>query len=104
MNFKEIFIKNYSKILIILALFLIITLIVSFKLIMFVINKNTQCLGDPFVHNAQRLYDEGMEVICTCNPLDEKFNSFVFDRHNITINKEIGPRNINFNLSGLGIS
>lgn len=92
MSFLEFIKKHRKLILIILAIIFIIGVIISFKLIAFVIRKNTECLNNPFVYDAQRLYEEGgLEVNCICYPLDISFSSFSFNRYNITIGGEMYP-------------
>lgn len=77
--------RNKLKILVTLGVLFVLGILISFKLIMFMLSSNAECLDRPFTYHAQRLYEEGMEVQCTCTPLDSKYNVFDFDRYDIIV-------------------
>lgn len=98
MNFKEMIKENKRKAIMTLVILLLLGIILSFKLIMFVINQNSECMNNPFVYDAQRLYDQGIDVNCACYPVDPKFSAFDYDRHNISFREIISSnKNSNFN-------
>jgi hypothetical protein len=60
------------------------------------IEKNNECVKDPFKYIAGNLEKKGMPVICTCNPLDPHYAPFYFDSNGTYINRN---EEIDFNSS-----
>ena len=82
----------------IIGIFLIISLIILGTLVMKLMKENAKCTGNPFVYGAQKTAEQGLEIICSCTPLDPKYVGFNFDKDNLKIQEDIGSG------GGLGIN
>ena len=74
---------------------LIICLIILGILIFKMIKENSKCVENPFVYGAQETAEQGLEIICSCIPLDPKYVGFNFDKDGLIIQKNF--IDINFN-------
>jgi len=74
---------------------LIICLVVLGILIFKMIKENSKCVGNPFIYGAQKTAEQGLEVMCSCIPLDPKYVGFHFDKNGLVIQKNF--LNISFN-------
>ena len=68
--------KHKLRIIILYALMALIML--SAILVINYIQKAGECDLNPFTYMAQKSYDQGMEIQCSCIPLDPKYSMFYF--------------------------
>lgn len=65
-----------------------IILILLFILVMLVVQDNKECVNNPFVYGANKIYKtDNVNVVCQCSFLDHPtYASFYFTKENISIN------------------
>jgi len=77
-----------DKKLIIAAAVILILFFILATLFLSALKKNTACLEDPFIYKANKIYEEGYNIYCSCRIEDLKKPGaepyyFNFDRFGI---------------------
>ncbi len=97
--------KNKRRIIMMYALIALIML--SSILVVTYIKKAGQCDLNPFTYMTQKSYDQGMELMCSCTPMDPTYGMFYFDKDGISFTKYnsygIEDNNIQQNQKGAGL-
>lgn len=73
----------------IIGALIIICLIVLATLFIKITKERNKCEANPFVYGAEKTAEAGLEVICSCTPLNPKYSGFYFDKDGLNIQNSI---------------
>ncbi len=80
-----LYVKKKPSFRTIIGVCFIICLIILGFLIFKLMRENSECVGNPFIYGAQKTAEQGLEVTCSCIPLDPKYAGFNFDKNSLVI-------------------
>lgn len=93
--------KKKPILLISIGVWFIISLIILGILFMKLTKQNSECMDNPFVYGAKITYKSGLDITCSCIPLDPRQANFYFDKEGMSIEPSSKPvfSNFTFNSS-----
>ena len=86
---------NYERFYRYLNLIIFVLLVLAVVLYFPLSSGNKNCSENPLVYGAKQFYDKGLELSCTCTPLDPAYKSFYFNHEKIFTDEKTNF-NINF--------
>lgn len=67
---------------------IVIIIVLLFGWVMFkLIINNDECISNPFTYSAKAAGEQGMDILCHCEPLSHKYAGFSYDKDGIYINE-----------------
>lgn len=72
----------------IIGIFLILFIIILGTLFIKLMKENAKCELNPFVYGARKMAEQGLEIMCSCIPLNPEYAEFYFDKEDLIVQKD----------------
>lgn len=71
-----------------LIVFIVVAMVGLGVITLIVIDKNDECVADPFTYGAMQLEQEGNPLMCSCSFDNQRYTGFEFDEDGIRVKED----------------